>query len=235
MLFCKGLLSHLLGSALHTMIWPQPGRQSVAPPTRLAAIFDRIQQLYVENNATTRVTNLKLSMFTDPAKPWQDWPFLKVKGSECKHLLACVATVSAELAQGTDHDHHRTEALKAVSAFVALLDEAATVPSRAHADRAVALMQQFFQHYCWLNSWASAQGRFAYHITIKAHMADHLAENARFLNPTVVWCFKAEHNVGEISEMAHSVSMGVRSTHISTKLSKKYRQFLHFRLTRTAV
>lgn len=231
-LFCKGVLSHLLGSALHTMVWPKKGRQAVAPQVRLGFIFKRIQELYKETNAPTRITNLRFSMFTQEDKPWADWSFLKTKGAETKHLLPCIAQISRELCTGCDSDMRRTAALDAMVAFVRILDNNQFFLTSAEADSAELLSNTFLGHYAWLNAWASREERYCYHVTIKFHMLQHLALSARYLNPARTWNFKCEDAVGKLSDIGHSVIMGVRTTHLSTKLAPKYRQFLHFRLSR---
>ena len=40
-LYCKGVLSLVFGSFLHTLLWKGLGRQTVAPATKLAAIFQK--------------------------------------------------------------------------------------------------------------------------------------------------------------------------------------------------
>jgi len=232
-LFCKGVLAHLLGSSLHTMIWPHTGRQSVPPQQRLGCIFQRIQELYKENKANTRITNLRFSMFTQEDKPWAEWPFLKTKGAETKHLLPCIAQISKELCTGSQHDLHRTAALEAMVEFVKLLDECEFFLNTSQADAAQTLTDTFLGHYAWLQQWAEGQNRFCYHVTIKFHMLQHLALQARYLNPSRTWNFRCEDAVGKLADIGHSVMMGVRTTHLSIKLGAKYRQFLHFRLSRT--
>jgi hypothetical protein len=230
-LFCKGVLSHLVGGALHTMCFPIKGRQTIQAENRLGFIFARVQELYRELGSHTRLTNLKLAMFV-PDKHWQEHPFLKIKGGEMKHLLPCMAIIAAELCTGTEHDSRRAAALKSISDLVALFDKAdAFLTSDEHA-LAMKLVVEFFGHYAWLNAWSAREDRLEYHIVPKFHMLHHLVWDSKYVNPRLQWCFAREDYVGKISTMAHSVSMGVRSTLISQKLSIKYRHLLHFRITR---
>ena len=105
-IFCKGVLSYYLGGCLHTMMWPSKGRQTISPQARLNIIFSRIQALYSQRHTPTRLTNLKMKMFTNLEKPWADVPFLKVKGAECKHLLPIVAIISSDISTQSPHDNH---------------------------------------------------------------------------------------------------------------------------------
>jgi len=231
-LFCKGVLSYVMGGCLHTMLWPKKGRQSMPPQKRLDLIWSRVQQLYSQNKSSTRFTNLTMSMICNADKPWADVPFLKAKGAECKHFLPVLAIIAREVSTGSEHDVHRTRVLQVISEFCALLDSRGMFLTQSESTNAVHLIDEFFEHVLWLQNWAQTEERLAYHVTIKFHMLHHLALAAKFLNPRVYWCFRAEDLVGKLATMAFSVSMGVRSTQLSVKLCAKYREFLHFRFTR---
>ena len=231
-LFCKGVLSYLMGGCLHTMLWPTRGRQIVSPQKRLDIIFNRAQELYKELKSPTRLTNLKIEMFSNADKPWNEVPFLKIKGAECKHFLPVLARISREISTGSEHDIHRTQALQLINEFCELLDRKGMFLTATESAQAIQFIEDFFEQILWLHSWAQTEERLAYHYTIKFHMLHHLALACRYLNPRFYWCFKAEDNVGKLAIMSHSVSMGVKSTNLSIKLCDKYRDFLHFRFTR---
>ena len=64
-----GIANHLLGSLLHyIMYFDGKGPQTVKPTDRLAMIFEQVQQVYKECCTPTRLSNLKVSMVTDPKK-----------------------------------------------------------------------------------------------------------------------------------------------------------------------
>ena len=71
-IFCsRGVASHLAGSLLHYMCFFDGvgKRQRVNPHRRLQRIFARIKELYVQLQSTSRLSNLRLSMLCDAAKP----------------------------------------------------------------------------------------------------------------------------------------------------------------------
>ena len=94
--------------------------------------------------------------------------------------------------------------------------------------------EQFLAHYDSLNKWAQENDRMLFHIVMKHHTFMHLVQSSKYLNPKFHWCFRNEDFVGKISKIAHSVSMGTRSTRLSLKVSPKYALVLHLRLTRDA-
>ena len=82
--------------------------------------------------------------------------------------------------------------------------------------------------------WRRAKdaGRSFFHIVVKHHTFQHLVLNARHLNPRCHWNFKSEDFVGQVSKLTHSISMGVSSPKLSSKLMPKYRILFHLLLHR---
>ena len=87
-LFCKGVLGHLLGGIIHYLCWHDGVGvvQSVAPDKRLGAPFQALTQEY-QRQGTTRVTNLRMSMICDAQSPHKSFAYLDLKAYETKHFL----------------------------------------------------------------------------------------------------------------------------------------------------
>ena len=98
--------------------------------------------------------------------------------------------------------------------------------------KSMALGKEFLLSYKWLNSWSLEKDRNSFAIVIKHHTFIHLLLNSKYMNPRRQWCFRGEDFVGHVSKMAHSISFGVSSTKISTKLCPKSRIFFHLLMTR---
>lgn len=233
-LFTKGLYGHLLGSILHYLCWYDEGaHQATKPADRLGIIFKEAQAVYTDKEVTCRLTNLVLSMFTDPKKPWANWANLSCKGGEGKHLAPCLLEVLKNILDFSKPEHSRMlKCLEHVCQVVAIWDSAGTFLTKAEFKKSWQLAQDAMKEYQWLNAWSEDCGRSSFHIVIKHHTFLHLAKDAWYLNPRVFWCFKAEDYVGHISTVTHSVSMGVKATKISQKLAIKYRILLHLLYTR---
>ena len=234
--FTKGIYGRLMGSVLHRLCWNEkPGsHQRVAPAQRLAIIFAMVQSLYRDAQAPTRLTNLKLSMFiADEKKPHVTHPSLKSKAAESKHLAPALLQVCKDMLDNSDPlDQHIVEALDNICTLMELFDQAPAVLTSEEHSLAMSLAESFLDNYAWLNKWAIDNERMLFHYTIKFHTFWHLIQNSQFLNPRYHWCFKSEDFVGKVSRLAMSVSMGTKSTKISTKIAPKYRILLHLRLTR---
>lgn len=232
-LFVKGVCSHLLGSLLHQICFHEgKGRQSKPPKDRLALVFSEIQANYKAQNTPTRLTNLRLSMFCDPAKPHKEYPKLEAKGAETKHLLAAFLPVlQAALNPGIALHQHMVGALEAMVALVNAFDSAGMFPTQTEFQGMQDLDKRFCYHYTYLHQWAKSENRKLYHIVYKFHCMHHLVRDSQYLNPRYAWNFRAEDFVGKVSKLAHSVMMGVKATKLSGKLLIKYRILLHMQLT----
>ena len=236
-MFNHGILSHFLGSILHLWCFHGPGRQTVAPATRLGIVFEKIQQFYTmaETDCRTRLVNLKLSMFCQEKKPHVDFPALKCKGGETKHLLPAMVWCMSLMYDGSELHDKIMAGLIAINKFVHVMVNADWVPTPREADRLVKYAKRFLTAYDWLEDWAIANERMLFHAVPKFHMFDHLAYGARFLNPTASWCFKAEDYVGKMSKMGASSVFGTKATKLSIKMMEKNRFMMHFRWTRPLV
>ena len=232
-IFCKGILSHLLGSVLHMLCWIGTGRQAVLPAVRLHAIWNKVQEFYSQNSTPTRLSNLKLKMFChDEQHPHSDYAFLNCKGSEAKHLLPAIFWV-VQLAYDGSELHTKTlQRMQAMMNVIEFWEQASWVLTSRQADLCEQWCLKFLEEYKWLNAWAIREDKYLFHLVNKFHSFHHLCLWARHLNPRASWCFKAEDFVGKISTIGLSVSYGVRSTRMSVKLADKYRLLLHLRLTR---
>ena len=112
--------------------------------------------------------------------------------------------------------------------LVALWDQMGPVPTQEEYSESLSLGKGFLDEYAWLNQWSLEKGRNSFNIVAKHHTFIHLLWGSRHLNPRLQWCFKSEDFVGQVSRVAHSISMGVASARLSQKLAPKYRVLLHF-------
>lgn len=234
-MFTKGLYAHLLGSILAFICWNEgPGAAQTVPPwKRLALLFDQIQCYYQEHSVETRLTNLKLSMFTKARSPHSEHAFLNAKGAECKHLAPALLKVCLDALDPDNPVHSNIiKALEGLVGLVQTFDNAGMYLDTGEYLLALRKAEVFLEHYDWLHEWALAENRKLFHVVVKHHTFEHLVQNSKYLNPRFHWCFKSEDFVGKISRLTHSVSMATRSTKLSLKVAPKYSLMFHLRLTR---
>ena len=233
-LFVRGVCAHLVGSILHYMaFFDGKGVQSVKPSERLAFIFEEIQEVYKRLSAPTRLTNLKLSMICDVAKPHKQFAKLDCKGAEMKHLCVALWPVIKNMLDRKQEQHKdMVSALQCMVDLIQLFDRIGIFPSSKEYMQARNLEKMFFSHYDSLNIWFQENDRLLFHLVMKHHTLHHMVRDSQFLNPKNCWNFRAEDFVGKISRLGASVAMGVKSTRMSQKISAKYRILLHLQLVR---
>ena len=232
--FCKGVCSHLVGSILKFFIYfDGKGKQSVAPSDRLAIIFKEVQANYREQEAPTRLTNLKLSMIVDTKKPHAHWPKLDCKGAETKHFCFAFLPVLANLVdESKDEQWHMKVALESLCNLIDIFGHGLMFLSEVQYERARSLAKRFFAAYDFLTEWAKVHKQKLFHVVMKFHTMMHMVKNSKFINPKFLANWRSEDFVGKIALLGHSCSMGTRSTKLSGKILKKYRVLLHLHLTR---
>ena len=96
------------------------------PWKRLGLIFEEVQTEYREQGLDNRLTNLKLSMFTDASKPWASTASLHVKAGEAKHLLPALVPVLEKIFASTmkEEEQKMIHAASSLEKLVRLWDTA---------------------------------------------------------------------------------------------------------------
>lgn len=222
-----GMVAHLIGNLFFELCYFElPGTRAMA----LAALFKRILEIYRELGITkSRISTLKYEHFCDPAKPHKIYPCLHasaIKGRETRYLVPVALQLCREHAEG-QHAGHRLRCFEHLNAVYELLDQRVyNFTSDQKAEFRIHMMK-CLQHYLVLHKEAADAGKMLWNITIKAHFAAHLCDQADHSNPRVWWCYGSESMVGRISRLASSCTAGTASYLVSLKLMDKYRAAIH--------
>ena len=212
-LFCKGLYSHLMGGILHYLCYyvrRTRGENSKKPTERLPVLFAQVQVHDTQQQCKNRLTNLRLSMICDPSKPWSKHPVLDRKGGESRHLLPALTPVLQSVFARTTEicEVEMLNAATSLKKLVQLWDDIGLCHTPAEYEEILSFGGSFLKSYAWLNAWSLEKDRMSFHVVAKHHSFLHLLWN-------------------------HSVSMGVSSTKLSSKVVGKYRILAHLFLTRS--
>ena len=213
----RGVASHLAGSLLHYLRFFDGvgARQRTAPAQRLQRIFARIKELYKEHGVTSRLTNLRLS-----------------KAGETKHFLPPLLQVVREALDDEEPIHQTMiSCLEAMVKIDAHYDSIGIFPTSSEFGEACNLAKRFFSTYADLHQWALLKGRKIFHITHKFHSYMHLIHNSQYLNYRIHHNYRAEHFVGQLSVLAHSISFGVKTSKLCVKMGAKHRVLMHMQLS----
>ena len=227
-LFCKGLYGHAIGGILHYLCWYEgPGKVCKERPSkRIGVIFDEIQQEYKSQGLEHRLTNLRPSMFTNAEKHRLGKATTDCKAGQSKHLLPALFLSWKICLLGPKKKKRKTCYLQP-RAWKSLWHCGL---KQVHSSfllnflKGMVVGKEFLLPCKWPNAWSWYRHSFA--IVVKHHTFIHLLWNSKFLNPKRHWNFKGGDFVGPITRMAHSISFGVSSKRVSSKLRIKYRLFI---------
>ena len=233
-LYSRGVGNHLAGSLLHYCCYfDGAAGQRTAPANRLNILFGKVKELYSLHNTRSRLTNLRLSMFTDVTAPHKKFPCLDAKAAETKHFLPCLFQVLQQALPEGEPIH--AVMLACLTAFIQLgehFDGMDLFPTNEEYEKTMNLAKRFFDNYHTLNEWALSKGKKLFNITFKFHSCKHMYKNSFYLNYRVHSNFRSEDFVGALARVAHSITFGVSSSNVCRKVCLKYRVLLHLQLTR---
>lgn len=181
-----------------------------------------------------RLSRLTQRMFYDPDAPNQSYPAMEhgVKAAHVRALVPMVLQLAQRYNRGSDEDQHRELVMRNLQRYYEIIQKAGPVLTTGQATRLHEAANNACLHYSALASAAMRAGRLLWSIVPKFHYFLHLAEDARFANPTLSWNYKSEDFVGMIARAATTVR-GTSHLRLSLTVATKYRAAMHIRWTRT--
>ena len=181
-LFCKGLYSHVIGGILHYICYYEgpKKKQAKKPADRLGVLFTQVQLQYAEQKCKNRLSNLKLSMLTDPQKHWSKYATLDAKGGETRHLLpALIPVMKTAFAETMDSAEENMIAVaESLEKLVKLWDDAGAFLTAQEYAKSLGLASTFLAKYHWLHLWSLEKDRKSFNIVAKHHTFIHLVWGA---------------------------------------------------------
>ena len=170
---------------------------------------------------------LKVSMF----KKSKDFPYLKGKAAEIRHVLGGMLKVCKEHLDGANPTHKKIILmLKLAIEMEAILDkhvnEYKIAPGDAArfktaADGFVALEVDLRQEFQVL-AMPDGKAILLWHFTIKFHYMLHIGSMAAFCNPRNAWCYAGESLMQRVRVLAQSSCRGIAAHKMGEKVLRKY-------------
>ena len=204
-----------------------------APSANMAEIWEQIVDYDRAHDTTCVFSNLKLSSFCDPLKPRANFPKLKGKGAETKHLIAALSSAWDRFANRAGPDYALVrKCLDAQLAVHQVLDdhrEDMFIPLAAAA-RLKKFVDIFLHHYTMLAGNSDAVNELLWSVVPKHHWLYHLSRRAEWLNPRCGDTSIDEDFLGKLKGIVTSCSAGSSLRLIGDKALSKYRWGLHFEL-----
>ena len=164
-------------------------------------------------------------------KKWAEFPTLKSKASECKHLVVAMLDMLMRFlptsGEWVNEYRHCRRCYQLAVRILEIIYENDMFLSRVAADELLDLTEKFQQHYHWLFVTASAEGRQQWKFTTKLHCLWHTMYFGRWLNPKASWCFSFEDFIGRIKDSAKACLHGTAMHNVCPKVVQNYVIVLH--------
>jgi hypothetical protein len=224
-----GVLQHFIGSALWSFVY----MQEVAGGTiqeRIANLWVIIRALYASSRSASRLGRLDLTMFTNPNRPRAEYPCLKVKAAEARHLLPIVAELCRRFSTGTGRDAARVVCAEGFVRFSELCAAGGPHLSLGDANAARAALASALLSYMRLSANAAANHQLLYNIPNKFHFLAHIADQVRWLNPQLVWTYQLENLIGRAKKVAERCKPGTAPLKLPRSFMLRYRRVLQVSL-----
>ena len=200
------------------------------PEENMAQIWGEVQKHYKDRQTASQFSLLDISSFCDPKKPRSDFPLLKGKGAEVRHLMPILQTIWHQFARDTQYERFVGHVLDHLRGFYVCLDfrnEAGNIPFHLPEHVCAKLkshVNQFLVFYSWLAKFHmdSAEQTLLWGVVPKFHYMWHIAHESSDLNPRLSWCYGNEDFVGKLAVIGMSCRHGAAAAHKSKSLIDKY-------------
>jgi len=219
-----GTSQYLLGSVLWLLCYRiLPTSESI----NIDRIWSHIVNFYKRNKTTTQISNLTLSIFTDPKTPRSTYARLKTKGAETKHLIAAVLDTWTTLTREVDSEFvipvrialekmHEIQSILDESRFLLFLDLSDAAKISAAADL-------YLQNYSRAAALADLALLPLFTVAPKHHWFWHWADRSKFLNPRKGNDMLDEDFVGVLKNVCHTCTSSTPLHAVPGALFDKYR------------
>ena len=217
-----GFLQWMLGSCLWDLVYVVlPG----SPTANMANIWMSISRFYSANGSSCQFSTINLSSFTNSEHPRSDYPRLKGRGGEIKHVLpAMVECWESMMRDGNQHDLNVGEMLTRILEIQDLIDQDPQAMFMSPGDSMDfrSKMDDVLQIYTRLATEADREHNLLWNVTPKLHWAWHFAHKSQYLHPRRGACWIDEDLVGKMKEICKSCVHGTPLYKIPNTVAIKY-------------
>ena len=173
----------------------------------------------------------KLSMFMKAS----GFPKLKGRAADIKGLDEVMVAMWENWMDFTNLQHRQIRLLLKLNLDIArILDEYA--PRHGHlavpepmATNLKRKGQQLAQVHAQLTDHYKEQDKRLFNFTAKLHFCQHSLELAKFVHPSLVWCFKGETTMRSVQRLWKSCLDGRKHWQVGRSAAMKYRHLTHLR------
>ena len=213
---CIGVLCYFNGSVIKELVKHGPYIGNVSE--RRAQLWSRISFWYSELGIINCLTGFHQCLFDEGDK----WAYLAAKAADNHHLVYVLEKICQESNDGSEHDAVRLEALKSMRTCHSILATGGMFLQRRRSERLLKSIDKFLMCNNWLLKYSLELGRKYFYIGVKHHLLWHVGYMARYLSPTVSWCYDFENFVGIAVLSAKACVAGTPMHKVGNKVVENY-------------
>ena len=220
------------GCALHEYTYLDRRTTRSQAEANLAELWEDIQTYQNAMETPDRLSQLHISAFIDPDKPWDGVRVLKSSAAQTRNLLPAILYVLEKRDSGSDLDALRLMMVRNLVGANNILKSAGFFLTAAQAKTFQDCVENFCLYYSKLSVDMARHGKQLYNYRFKHHAMLHIAMEAKFENPRVSWCYGYEDQVGKICRGAHSCCFGTAKARVMSAYFRGYRVLCWVRWSR---
>jgi len=217
-----GVSQYFLGSVLWLLVYVI---MAGTPAQNIQRVWELILEKYTEQRTPTQFSALQLSSFINVAKHNTEYPRLKGKAAEIKHLALPLLHAWKLLKRRSAHDQRVTACLEALLEIHDRIDEHARDAFMTR-DSSAALCQavnHMLDQYSWLGVQADRNGHLLFTAAPKLHWLWHLSRRSIYMSPRRGACYIDEDFMKHMKGIAARCTSGVKLHMVPRSLMSKYR------------
>ena len=155
------------------------------------------------------------------------FPMLKGKGADIKHLVYAMEHVFADMMCPTNLQHKTIESmlghLVQIEEVFHEHKDLYALPGPT-AKKVGQLADRFAERLTGLSNYYHQQGTLLFHYTVKMHYFQHIGVIASYLHPRLGSCYSGEDVLGKCKAIIQSCQMGTALGDVERKTFLKYAQ-----------
>ena len=206
----EGLTAHILANCCFDWV-VRPGWHGTQDE-KLKVLYQKICREYQEQRieSSNRIRRLPLSAFCNPKAKFDNFPSLSgIKARHCRYLVPVFLQICSEFQDPAEpYTVHRFKCLKNLDEVYQIMDASPMHPSKKQSSAFKKCMDTCLLHYSRLSVLSIERNLLMWNTVPKFHLAAHLADQFKWMNPKFYSCYAGETMVGHMSALAHRTLNG---------------------------
>lgn len=223
----EGVASHILANCMFDFVVKGPSSQD----QNLKNLWKKLCQQYLEQgiSSSNQVRKLTMSSFCNPKSKQDSFPVMSgVKARHMRYLVPCILEIVREMEKPDDpYSRHRVCVVDNLERMYLAMESCHIHMTSKASQQLLKCTSSCLLHYVKLANLSIASGSLQWSTVHKHHLACHLAEQGRWMNPRFQTTYSGETMVGMMSSLAHCCLNGTAPHQVPLKVALRFRLSMH--------